>query len=95
MSSLSNEIYKDIDISVSKLKNASDGANSIQTKLEKIDGLLLDSRWTGESNLKCQDLNKLLLQYNEKVALVLEELHKTVDELDKKAQNYDTTSNTV
>lgn len=92
MTTLSNEINKDIDISVTKLKYSLEAASNVQAKLEKIEGLLKDNRWTGDSNVKCQDIHQLLLMYNKEVSSLVEQINKSVCGLDNSCQSFDSKS---
>ena len=95
MSSNIKKVSKHIDITVNKLSSAKASVNILQTKLKNIDNDLMDKRWTGYSNEKCQDINKLLQKYNKNLESLIGRISETVKQLEKNAQTFDSKANKI
>ena len=95
MSKNINKVSKHIDITANKLSSAERSIKIIQTKLKNIDSDLMDKRWTGYSNEKCQDINNLLRKYNKRLESLIVRISETVKQLEKNAQNFDSKANKI
>ncbi|HHX12653.1 MAG TPA: hypothetical protein GX731_07500 [Clostridiales bacterium] len=95
MSKNIKKISKHIDITATKLSSAERSIKIIQTKLKNIDSDLMDKRWTGYSNEKCQDINKLLQKYNKSLESLIVRISETVKQLEKNAQSFDSKANKI
>ncbi len=83
------KILADICDASTKLYSAKASITLLNSKLSNIDVDLQNEGWTGKANVKCQDINTLLKEYNNSLGSLLSKLFDISNQLNSGVQAFE------